>query len=130
MSISAQRATLRAGVKAPKQRTDSRLMCAQESRRTSGSGTKEVLSETIRLAQGLLRSLDLVLPVPVLILDLGWNLLQQLLGEDSEEFPGHVQRVEHITVLVRSLSNELLLELVGKFEVFVLIIAQSLFTNN
>merc|ERR1719152_804150 len=101
-TISAQRATLRAGVKAPKQRTDSRLMCAQESRRTSGSGTKEVLSETNRLAQGLLRSLDFVLPVPELVGDLGRNLLQQLFGEDAEEFPCDVQRIEDITVLVRS----------------------------
>merc|ERR1712127_134016 len=126
MSISAQRATLRAGVKAPKQRTDSRLMCAQESRRTSGSGTKEVLNETIRLAQGRLRSLDLVLPVPVLVLDGLGNLLQQLLGEDAEEAPSDVQGVEDITVLIRSLGDEGLLELICEFEVFVFIIAQGL----
>ncbi len=56
---------------------------------------------------------SLVLRVPRVELgqSRGRNSLQHLLGEDPEELPADVERLEHRPVLVVALSDKILLEL-------------------
>jgi len=79
---------------------------------------------------GLHGLLNLGLAVVELVLDLLWNFLQELLREDAQQGPGDVQGRENIAILVRALRQEPRLELVGEFEVLVLILAQSLLADN
>merc|ERR1712174_80946 len=74
--------------------------------------------------------LNLLLPVVELILELLRDLLEQLLREDAQQSPSDVQGGEDVAVLIRTLRQELRLELVSELEVLVLILAESLFADH
>merc|ERR1711939_191868 len=74
--------------------------------------------------------LDEFLAHVVFVFDLCWDFLEQLRLEDTEQLPCNVQGCKDISVLIGTLSEELFLEFLCKFEVLVLILAEGLLANN
>jgi len=60
----------------------------------------------------------------------GWDTLQHLLGEDTEQLPANVQRFKYGPVLVAALCDEGLLKLGEELQVEKIIRGKSLLTNN
>merc|ERR1719203_1228287 len=85
-------------------------------------------SEPANLAQLLSRLLHFLVPGIELILEFLRDFLEQLWWEDPQQSPCDVQGREDVTVLVRALCQELLLEFVSELQVRVLICTQRLLT--
>ncbi len=58
------------------------------------------------------------------------DLLEQMLWEQTEAVPSHIQTLEYVSVLVSSLREAAVLELVQEFEVQVIFVTESLLTND
>ena len=69
-------------------------------------------------------------PLVVLVEDLGGDTVEQLLGEDTEQGPRKVERLEDSTGLVRTLGNERALELLKEFEGQFVFRGQGLLTDD
>mmetsp|Transcript_75879 Transcript_75879/g.180300 ORF Transcript_75879/g.180300 Transcript_75879/m.180300 type:complete len:235 (+) Transcript_75879:81-785(+) len=82
------------------------------------------------LLQGLGSLLDDALARIILVLDLLRDLLEELRWQNAQQLPGDVKRGEDVTVLISSLRNEALLELLSELQILVLILTQSLLADD
>jgi hypothetical protein len=84
----------------------------------------------ILCSRGLLAVALSSAPLVVLVEHLGGDAVEELLGEDTEQGPGKVKRLEDGTGLVRALSNERTLEFLEELERKLVFRGQSLLTDD
>lgn len=89
-----------------------------------------LLLTAVRLAIVLRSLAALALSLVVLIQHLLGNAVQQLLREDTQQLPRHVESVEDASLLVRTLVDVVPLEAVQELEGELVLVGQGFLTND